>query len=189
MIAGRTWGKARVSIAAAALATSACVPQPPLAPIAPEPVFSPLRFFAGRAEGVATLKVIFAGPRAVRVQSSGAITSDGALVLDQVVEEAGKPARKRQWRIRETRPGHYAGTLSDATSPIVGETTGNRLHLHFTMKGGLDTDQWLTLSPDGQVARNILAVRKFGLRVAVLDETIRRASDVGGGGGNAAMAR
>ena len=41
-------------------------------------------------------------------------------------------------------------------------------------EGRLPTDQWLTLAPDGQSAHNILIVRKFGVTVAVLDETIRR---------------
>lgn len=153
---------------------TACVPAPPLAPVSPAPVFDAIAFFDGRAEGVASLKVIFKSAHSIRVHSHGVRQPDGSLVLDQIVEEAGKKPRKRQWRIRETSPNHYAGTLSDAASPITGETQGNRLHLHFTMKGGMDTNQWLTLSPNGQSAHNILVVRKFGLTLAVLDETITR---------------
>ncbi|MGA1798861.1 hypothetical protein VH567_08780 [Sphingomonas sp. 4RDLI-65] len=37
-------------------------------------------------------------------------------------------------------------------------------------------DQWLTLSPDGQVAQNHLVVRKLGVTVATLDEIIRKLS-------------
>jgi hypothetical protein len=34
-------------------------------------------------------------------------------------------------------------------------------------------DQWLTLSPDARVAQNRLIVRKLGMTVATLGETIR----------------
>lgn len=94
---------------------------------------------------------------------------DGALVLDQVVNEGSKPAKQRTWHIREDSSGRYSGTLTDASGPIADEVEGNRLHLGFAMKGGLATDQWLTLAADGRSAHNIMVVKKFGLRVAVLD--------------------
>lgn len=156
------------------LLATACVAEPPREPVSPAPLFDALAFFDGRAEGVASLKVIFAAAHTIRVHSHGVRQTDGSLVLDQIVEEAGKKPRTRQWHIRETSPNHYAGTLSDAASAITGETSGNRLHLHFTMKGGMDTNQWLTLAPDGQSAHNIMVVRKLGLTLAVLDETITR---------------
>ena len=42
------------------------------------------------------------------------------------------------------------------------------------MRGGLSARQVLTLATDGRSARNILTVSRFGLRLAVLDETIVR---------------
>lgn len=44
------------------------------------------------------------------------------------------------------------------------------------MKGGMRVDQWLTLSADGQVAQNHLIVRKLGVTIATLEETIRKGS-------------
>ncbi len=157
---------------AGALTLAACAPAVPAA--APAPVFDPLAFFAGRTEGIARLKIVLRAARAVRVQGSGRVEPDGALVLDQIVAQEGKPATRRRWRIRRTGPATYAGTLSDAVGPIAGEVTGNRLHLGFTMKGGFATEQWLTLSPDGRSAANVLTARKFGVTVARLDETIRK---------------
>lgn len=157
---------------AAALTLAACAPAVPLA--APAPVFDPLAFFAGRTEGRATLKIVLGAARAVRVEGTGRVEPDGALVLDQVVTQKGKPATRRRWRIRRTGPFTYAGTLSDAVGPVTGEVAGNRLHLRFAMKGGLATDQWLTLAPDGRSAANLLTARKFGVVVARLDETIRK---------------
>lgn len=98
------------------------------------------------------------------------------MVLDQTVKQAGEPLEHRQWRIREVSAGRYAGTLTDATGPVRGETDGSRLHLHFTMKHGLIANQWLDLAADGQSAHNRMVISKLGLVVARLDETIRRVS-------------
>jgi hypothetical protein len=149
----------------------ACVPVPRLAAPAPQPRFDPLAFFAGNLEGQATLRIAFRSPVAVRVHSSGRVGPDGALLLDQRVEQAGKPARVRHWRVREVTPGRYAGTLSDADGPVSGETTGNRLHLRFPSNGG-QAEQWLTLAPDGRSADNLLIVRRFGVTIAALTERI-----------------
>ncbi len=42
------------------------------------------------------------------------------------------------------------------------------------MKGGLRVDQWLTLLRDARIAQNRMIVRKLGIAVATLDETIRK---------------
>lgn len=164
----------RLVALAPALVMAGCVAAPPIERPAPRPRFDAFAFFDGASEGQATLRVMFHRAAHVVVHSQGRLSGDGGLTLDQRIEQDGKPARQRTWRLRETAPGRYAGTLSDAAGPVTGETDGNRLHLTFTMKGGLPTDQWLTLAPDGQSAHNILVVRKFGLTIAVLDETIRR---------------
>ena len=154
---------------------SACVgaqrPQP-IDPAAPR--FDAIGFFTGRTEGTGTLRKIFSGSRPLRVRGTGYREADGALVLDQLVEEAGSAPRRRQWRMRETSPGRYSGSLSDAEGPVTGEADGNRLHLRFRMNGGLDAEQWLTLSADGRVASNRMTVRKFGITVAAVSETIRK---------------
>lgn len=139
----------------------------------PAPRFDALAFFEGESRGEGRLKVATRAGRLVHVRSSGHREGD-TLVLDQRVNAEGAPPRERSWRIREVAPGRYAGTLSDAAGPVSGETRGDRLHLSFRMKGGLKADQWLTLAPDGQSAHNVMKVRKFGIVIATLDETIRR---------------
>jgi hypothetical protein len=134
-----------------------------------------LGFFSGNSEGDGTLKLPFSHEQ-VHVRSSGHLAHDGTLILDQAVAAGTKAVRQRQWRIREVAPGRYSGTLSDAASPVVGERIGDRLRLRFRMKGGLAAEQWLAVAPDGQTARNRMTVRKFGIVVARLDETIRRTS-------------
>jgi hypothetical protein len=140
---------------------------------APAQRFDPLLFFNGLSRGEGRLKVAMRARQLVNVRSSGERRGN-TLVVEQRIEEEGKPARERTWEIREVSPGRYTGTLSDAAGPVTGETRGNRLHLSFKVKGGLKADQWLTLAPDGQSAHNILKVRKLGVVVATLDETIRR---------------
>ena len=120
------------------------------------------------------LKILFHTPRTTHVTSVGRVDAEGTLALDQHIEQQGKPARDRHWRIRPLGNGRYTGTLTDASGPVTGEVEGNRLHLGFPMKRGMHVDQWLTLSPDGQVAQNHLIVRKLGVTVATLEETIRR---------------
>ena len=143
-------------------------------PAAAAPRFDPMAFFTGRLKGEGRLNKLFSAATAVRVDSTGHV-EDGVLHLAQVIHEGEKPARRREWTMREVSPGRYRGALDDAVGPVTLEATGNRLHIAFTMKGGLPVEQWLTLSPDGRTANNILKVRKFGLTVAVLSETIRKA--------------
>ncbi len=157
------------------LLLSACVETPRLGRVDPagQP-FPVAQFFTGRTQGEGVLKVMMSGSRKVQVSSRGRREADGWIALDQTVREEGKPARTRSWRLREVAPGRYAGTLSDAAGPVTGRATGDRLHLSFTMRGGLDAEQWLTLAPGGRSARNVMVVSKFGVPVAALEETIRR---------------
>jgi hypothetical protein len=163
------------SLLAAPLLLTACMATPRLERAdAAAPAFPVAQFFAGRTQGEGRLAVMMSGPRQVRVSSVGRLAPDGAIILDQSVEEQGKPARTRSWNLREVAPGRFAGTLSDAAGPVAGKADGNRLHLAFPMRGGMEADQWLTLAPDGRSARNVLRVRKFGITVAALEETIRK---------------
>ena len=159
------------------LVLSACAGAPalPVAPIAAAaaPRFDPLVFFAGRTEGRGRLAKLLSGTSPILVEGRGRMEG-GALHLVQTVTLAGKKPSTREWVIRQVRPGAYGGTLTDAEGAVTGETSGNRLHLAFTMKGGLPVEQWLTLSPDGQRAYNVMTVRKFGVTVAALSEDIRR---------------
>ena len=109
----------------------------------------------------------------VRVEGYGTLEG-GVLTLEQRVHEGDKPVRTRSWTIRETAPGRYAGTLTDASGPVEGEADGNRLTLRYTMEGGFPVEQVLTLSADRTRAYNVLKVRKLGVTVAVLAEDIRR---------------
>jgi hypothetical protein len=138
-------------------------------------VFRPERFFEGHTEGTGRLKVLFGPSRLVHVRGFGRIKADGALVLDQDIEQEGKPTKHRQWEMRALGAGRYAATLSDATGPVVGEAQGNVLRLAFPAKGGLRIRQVLVLSADGRSARNRLTIRKMGIVVATLNELIKRA--------------
>lgn len=159
---------------ALALSLAACAGGPPAQAPGAAPRFVAEHFFAGRLDGVGTLKIVLRAPATTHVTSVGRVAADGTLLLDQHIEQQGKPNRDRQWRIRPLGNGRYGGTLTDAVGPVVGAADGNRLHLSFTMKGGMRVDQWLTLSPDAQVAQNHLIVRKLGVTVATLRETISK---------------
>ena len=140
---------------------------------APQPVFHPDIFFAGRTEGHARLKELFHSTKPVHVVGNGRV-EHGTLILDQIVTQQGKKPQRREWRIRETAPSHYAGTLSDATGPVAGDVTGNCLHLAYPMKDGLKVEQRIYLQPGRRTALNRMKITKFGITVASLDETITK---------------
>ncbi len=139
------------------------------APTAPE------QFFVGRTEGAGTVHVMLSGRHGVRVHSRGRIDRSGALLIDQVVEEEGKPARRRSWRLVRSGPNRFTGSISDARGPVTGEVAGNVLHLRYRLiQGGVSVEQWITLQPGGRSAHNRMVFRRFGFNVATMEETMRR---------------
>lgn len=150
---------------------------PPHAELAaPSPAFKAEQFFAGRTVGKGVIKSAFKPRASLSVESVGRVESDGTLVLDQRVERTGKPAEQRQWRIRKLAGGRYSGTLTGALGPVTGEVKGNCLHLRYKMKkGGFQASQYIYLQPGGRTALNRMSIHKLGVRVATVEETIRRA--------------
>lgn len=155
------------------LGVAACVSTPHVAS-APAPRFDAVAFFAGRSEGKGVLKIALHRADTTLVEGSGRVTDDGGIVLDQTVQRQGKPATRRAWVLHPAGADRYTGTLSDAVGPVDGRVEGNVLHLRFAMKGGLQAEQFLALRPGGMVADNVMIVRKLGMPVARLDETITR---------------
>jgi len=141
----------------------------PLAP--PSAAFSVRQFFAGHTLGHAVLR-LFLARRQLVIHGVGRIEPDGALVLDQAIDEIGSPRKQREWRLREVAAGRYNGTLTDAAGSVSGAMVGPRFHLKFQTKSGLAAEQWLSLNPDGRSVHNVMTFRKLGLVVASLDETI-----------------
>jgi hypothetical protein len=163
-----------IALSFALLATAGCVSTSRRAPDPAAPPFDAAAVFAGATRGTGSLHILFRRPQSVVVASIGRLTPDNIIIVDQSVRRGDRPATQRQWQLRADRPGHYVGTLSDAVGPVAGVVVGNRLHLRFAQKGGFRAEQWLDLQPGGQVVRNVMIIRKFGIAVARLDETIRR---------------
>jgi hypothetical protein len=160
---------------ALAIALAGCVasPTPPQVSAA-QPPFAPIAFFSGHTEGRGLLKVFASRARSVHVMGTGRIGPDGTLNLTQRVEQDGKKPRTRTWSIKGDRNEGYESVLSDASGPVLVTVESGRLHIRFRAKGDLRIEQWLALDPGERVARNHLVVRKFGIRVATLDETISK---------------
>lgn len=138
------------------------------------PLSAPERFFVGRTEGVGTVHMILSGRHGVRVRTNGRVDHDGALLLDQVVEEEGKPARRRSWRLVRAGANGFTGTISDARGPVTGQVTGNVLRLNYRSAEGPSVEHVITVRPDGRSAHNLTRFRRFGLNVATVEEVIRR---------------
>jgi hypothetical protein len=95
-------------------------------------------------------------------------------VLTQRIAEAGKAPRTREWIIRPVAPGRYSGTLTEAVGPVSLLVSGPRADVRYRMRGGLDVHQQLALQPGGRTILNHLEVFKLGVRVARVEETIRK---------------
>ncbi len=152
------------------LALAACSAAPPAAHASP--VFDPFKFFAGRSHGDGQLKIITKDYQSVSVDSVGRVEGD-TLVIDQKIDVRDGAKSERQWRLKRAGPGRYAGTLTTATGPVSAAVEGDRLHIQYPSKDGA-VEQWLSLAPDTTYADNRLTVKKMGVVVATLEETITR---------------
>ena len=132
------------------------------------------RFFIGTTEGSGTANVIMAGKHGVKDRARGRMDASGALLLDQVVEEEGKPARRRVWRLVRAGGNRISGTISDAKGNVAGELTGPTLHLKYKLKEGASVEQWITLQAGGRTAKNRMVFHRFGMKVATMESVIRK---------------
>ena len=135
--------------------------------------FDPLQFFTGHTQGQATLHLVTGTSRRVLVDSHGTPDRHGGLVLDQVTREAGKPASSRRWVLRPAGPNRWSGTLTEASGPVSVERTPAAVVIRYTMHNGANVEQHLQMPPGG-VVDNRLTVSRFGIRLATLDEKIRK---------------
>ncbi|MEO7815259.1 MAG: DUF3833 family protein [Sphingomicrobium sp.] len=137
------------------------------------PAFDPVEFFRGRTHGDGQLRVMMQRPKTMRVDSIGRDDPNGDLVLQQIVNEPGKPPRTRFWHLRKTGPDRYTGTLTDAAGPVRIDTVGGKIRIRYKGKDHLDFEQWLTPVGPRRID-NRMKVKRFGIIVAHLDEVITK---------------
>ena len=142
---------------------------------AAEPI-KPMQFFDGRTEGSGIVRIMLKKSYRTRSVGTGRILPDGSLLLVQRVHDEGQPAHERRWKVRQTGPRSFSGTMSEATGPVTIDQVGNRYRFRFGMKGNLSVEQWLAPLPGGKSANNSMTVRKFGVRVGNGEGTIRKVS-------------
>ena len=135
--------------------------------------FNPVEFFRGRTHGDGILKITFQAAKRMSVDSFGKTEKDGSVLLEQTIHEPGKPPRVRYWRLRQTGPNRYDGTLTDAAGPVRVDVSDDRVRIRYKAKNHLDFDQWLTPAGAKQV-HNRMRVKRFGITVARFEETIRK---------------
>jgi hypothetical protein len=140
---------------------------------AAEPI-KPMQFFEGRTEGSGIVKVFLKKSYRSRSVGIGKMQADGSLLLVQRVEEDGRPAHERRWKIRQTGPRSFSGTMSDAIGPVTVDQVGARYRFRFRLKGNLSVEQWLEPMPGGKSAKNSMTVRKLGVRVGSGEGIIRK---------------
>lgn len=135
--------------------------------------FDPVEFFAGHTQGEAKLQTLTGRSHAVSVDSVGKSDGRGGLILKQKIVEDREPPRIRTWTIRPTGPNHWSGTLTDAAGPVSVERTSADVTIRYRMRNGASVEQHLE-KPPGVVVDNHMTVSRFGIRLARLDEQIRK---------------
>lgn len=144
-----------------------------LAVTPPQPPLDIGGFFTGRTHADNILKIVFHSPTPLIVDSFGK-REGKEFVQTDIVHEGNKPVRTRIWRTHELGPGHFGGSLSDATGPVDVSIRGNSAVIRYTMKGGLSIFETLQLQPGGKTLSNHVDATKFGLTFAHVDGTIRK---------------
>jgi hypothetical protein len=157
-----------VKLAAAALLAFA-------AAAADKPKLDMTAFFTGRSHADNIMKVALHGPKKLVVDSIGGRNKEGEFVLIDTVREEGKPERKRTWVMHPVGDNHFSGYLSDAVGPVDIVVSGNSATIRYTMRdGNLKVVQQIQLQGDGRTLSNHVIAKKFGLRVATVDGSIRK---------------
>ena len=154
-----------------ALALGGCASR--LLPAPDDVRFDPIRFFHAPAEGRGTLYKLIGKPVPVHVTSRSEGDLNHLRVV-QLIREGDKPPRERTWTIRRVGDGQYTATLTDAAGPVRMTVEGGRAFIRYRTEDGLVIDQQLALHGRAAILCNRLTVRKLGVRVAWLSETIRR---------------
>jgi hypothetical protein len=142
------------------------------APVTGKP-FDPIEFFTGHTQGSARLNTITGGSHTVSVDSHGTADGHGGLVLDQKIVEQGQAPRVRRWVLHPAGPDRWAGSLTDADGPVAVERTPVDVTIRYRMRNGATVEQHLQRPPTGAV-ENHMIVKRFGLRLARLDEKIQK---------------
>jgi len=138
------------------------------------PAYSPMQFFEGRTEGIGTIRIMLGKPYRTRSIGHGRFEPDGTMEFVQKVVDDGKPPRERRWKIRQTGPHHFTGTMSEAIGLVKIEEIAGRFRFRFRMKGNLSVEQWLVPLAGGTTARNTLTIRKFGVKVGTSEGMLRK---------------
>lgn len=157
-----------------ALTFCGALPNPAIT--AAQPPMDPFAFYEGVTDTSGTLRVMMHGPVHTHCISRGEVRPDGSLSLVQQVEDEGKAPYLRHWLVKQVSPGHFIGTMSQASGPVAIDRIGDRYRFRFSMSGGLSVEEWLTPLPGGKSAKSSIRVHKFGIRVASSEALVRKIS-------------
>lgn len=134
----------------------------------------PEHFFVGRTTSTGMATILMQGSHAVRDRGQGRIERGNVLVLEQVVEEEGRPPRARTWRLIRSADNRVTGTITGVQGPVTGDVRGNVIHLRYQSSEGPAVEQWITVDPGRRTARNRMVYSRMGMQVATVETVIRK---------------
>jgi hypothetical protein len=158
---------ARLAVAALAAAAGPAAADP-------GPELDMLGFFTGKTHADNVIKIAFHAPHKLIVDSIGGRNKEGEFVLIDNVQEEGKPDRKRVWVMHPDGANHFTGSLSVAIGPVDVTISGDSATISYVMKEGhMQVQQQLKMRHDGSLSNSAIA-RKFGIKFATVDGTVRK---------------
>ena len=145
------------------------------------PLFEPEKFFAGRTHSSGVFETPDGQPRSqLWTTTEGRAAPDG-LHFEQDLYFGGGRKAHRSWVIRRIDAHRYTATGTGIVGVARGTTSGNVLHLEFTLEAvpgnsltRLRMSQWMYLQPDGQTMVNRATASKAGLVVTQITEQFRK---------------
>ena len=140
----------------------------------PEAKMDMTGFFAGKTHADNVIKIALQRPHKLTVDSIGGHNKEGEFVLIDTIQEEGKPVRKRTWVMHPVGANRFTGSLSDAIGPVDVSVAGDSATIRYTMRDGhMKIEQLLKLQRDGSLSNHAIS-RKFGIKFATVDGTVRK---------------
>ena len=141
-----------------------------------EPVFDPMRFFAGQTIAHGVFETRAGGPKRRFTQRIEGHMDGATLVIDQLFTYEDGETEPRTWRLRQIDATTYEAISDAAAGPGTGRVYGDLFLWEWTYAASpgnplanLSVRQWMYLHDESH-ATNRAIVTKFGVQVAQVTE-------------------
>ena len=163
------------------VALASCASKPVVIVQNERPLFKLETYFAGHTHSWGVFENRAGEPTEIlRTVTNGRWDGEHLHFEQDITFGSGKKEH-RSWLITRLDDRHYSATGTGIVGIALGETSGNALHLDFTLDavpgnplGHVHMSQWLYLHSDGKMVVNRATVTKAGIVVAEITEQFQK---------------